>query len=324
MTRTTTLTVRRATATMGALALVLGASACNRGGDETAAGSAGGGGGAAELTLAVSTLNNPFFIELRDGAQAAADEAGAELTVVDAQNDAAVQANQLANAQTQGVDAVIVNPVDSEAAGPAVAPLVENGIPVVAADRAVEGAEVATTVSSDNVEGGRQAAQALAEAIGGSGRILVLQGVPGTSASRDRGQGFTDGIAEFADIEVVASQPANFDRNTALDVATNLLQANPDVVGVFAENDEMALGAIQALGDRAGAQVQVVGFDGTDEGLAAVQDGTMHATIAQLPAELGRTAVEQALAVVAGEDVEATIPVPVETVTAENVGDFTE
>jgi ribose transport system substrate-binding protein len=323
MTRTTTPTVQRATATLGALALVLGASACGRGGDDTAAGGTGGG-ESVQLTLALSTLNNPFFIELRDGAQAAADEGGAELTVVDAQNDAAVQANQLANAQTQGVDAVLVNPVDSAAAGPAVAPLVESGVPVIAVDRAVEGAEVATTVSSDNVEGGRQAAQALAEAIGGSGQIIVLQGVPGTSASRDRGQGFAEGIAEFPDIEVVASQPANFDRNTALDVATNLLQANPGVAGIFAENDEMALGAIQALGDRAGAEVQVVGFDGTDEGLAAVQDGTMYATIAQLPAELGRTAVERALAVIKGETVEETVPVPVETVTAKNVGDFIE
>ena len=189
-------------------------------------------------------------------------------------------------------------------------------------DRSVEGKEVNTTVASDNVAGGRQAAEALAEAIGEQGKVIVLQGVAGTSASRDRGQGFEEGIADFPDIEVVAMQPANFDRAQGLDVATNLLQSNPDVTGIFAENDEMALGAIQALGDRAGDEVFVVGFDGTDDGLSAIEEGTLHATIAQQPAELGRVGVEQALAVIAGEDVEPEQSVEVVTVTVDNVGDF--
>ena len=125
-------------------------------------------------------------------------------------------------------------------------------------------------IASDNVAGGKLAAEALAEAIGESGKVIVLQGVAGTSASRERGQGFSEGIAAFPNIEVVAMQPADFDRAQGLDVATNLLQANPDVVGIFAENDEMALGAIQALGARAGQDVFVVGFDGTDDGAATV------------------------------------------------------
>lgn len=310
---------RGAVVAIGALALTLGTAGCNRGGDETAGGGSSGG---ETITLAVSTLNNPFFIQLRDGAQQAADDAGATLNVVDAQNDAATQTNQLANAAGQNVDAVIVNPVDSEAAGAAVRPLLEADIPVVAADRSVEGADVATTVSSDNVQGGRQAAEALAKAIGETGKILVLQGVPGTSASRDRGQGFSEGIAAFPGIEVAGSQPASFDRNTALDVATNLLQSHPDVVAIFAENDEMALGAIQALGDRAGSEVQVVGFDGTEEGLAAVKAGTMYATVAQQPAEIGKASVEQALKAIKGETVEATVPVSVKTVTQDNVDEF--
>lgn len=201
--------------------------------------------------------------------------------------------------------------MDSDAAGPIVSPLVSAGIPVIAVDRAVEGAEVDAFVASDNVEGGRLAAQALAEAIGEEGQVVVLQGVAGTSASRERGQGFDEGIAEYPGIEVVAKQPADFDRTQGLDVATNLLQANPDVVGIFAENDEMALGAIQALGTRAGSEVFVVGFDATDDGQAAVADGTMYATIAQQPEELGRAAVEAAVALLDGETVEETIAVPV-------------
>ena len=189
-------------------------------------------------------------------------------------------------------------------------------------DRSVDGKEVNSTVSSDNVAGGKQAADALAEAMGGKGKVIVLQGVAGTSASRDRGQGFTDGIAAHADIEVVAMQPANFDRAQGLDVATNLLESNSDVTGIFAENDEMALGALQALGDKAGKEVFVVGFDGTDDGLKAVADGTMVATIAQQPAELGKVAVEMALKAVNGEEVATSQPVDVVTVTADNVADF--
>lgn len=302
-----------------ATGLLVTTAACNR---DTSGEAGDAAGSDTTLTLAVSTLNNPFFISLRDGAQEAADEAGVTLEVVDAQNDAATQANQLANAATQGVDAVIINPVDSEAAAAAITPVQDADIPVIAVDRSVEGKEVATTVSSDNVAGGRQAADALAQAIGEKGKVIVLQGVAGTSASRDRGQGFQEGIAEYPDIEVVAMQPANFDRAQGLDVATNLLQSNPDVVGIFAENDEMALGAIQALRDRAGSEVFVVGFDGTDDALAAIEKGTMEATIAQQPAELGRAGVEQALAVLDGEDVESEQGIEVVTVTSENVGDF--
>lgn len=298
-----------------ALALSLAATGCGRGEDAAE--------GSTSATLALSTLNNPFFVELRDGAEAAAEEAGIDLEVVDAQNDSATQANQLATTTTSGTDGVIINPVDSDAAAAAVAPLIDADVPVVAVDRAVNGAEVASLVSSDNVAGGTQAAEELAAAMGEQGKVIVLQGVAGTSASRDRGAGFAEGIAAYPNIELVAMQTANFDRAQALNVATNLLQANPDVTGIFAENDEMALGAIQALGDRAGSEVKVVGFDGTEDGLAAIEAGTMTATIAQQPAELGKRSVEVLQQVIAGETVEATIPVPVTTVNAENVGDFT-
>ena len=303
--------------------LALTLAACNRdsGGD---AGGEGGGGAAAgkSVTLSLSTLNNPFFVDVRDGAQSAADELGIELEVVDSQNDSTTEANQVANSVTGGAEGLVINPVDSDAAGASVGPALQADIPVVAVDRAVNGAEVDSLISSDNVAGGKQAADALAAAIGEKGKVIVLQGVAGTSASRDRGQGFADGIAAYPDIEVVANQTANFDRAEALDVATNLLQSHPDAVGVFAENDEMALGAVQALGAKAGDGVSVVGFDGTDDGLAAVKDGKMAATIAQQPVELGKKSVEVMSQVLAGETVDAEIPVPVETVTVDNVADF--
>lgn len=319
-------TLRTTTVVTCVSVLALGLAACNR---ESPAPAGGGGatsaaGGAGKtITLAVSTLNNPFFVDLRDGAQEAADAAGATLNVVDAQNDAATQANQIADAVTKSVAAVVINPVDSDAAGSAVGPAINAQIPVVAVDRAVEGAEVASLISSDNVQGGKLAAEALGTAMGGSGDVIVLQGVPGTSASRDRGQGFTEGVGA-AGLKVIAQQPANFDRTQGLNVATNLMQSNAGATGIFAENDEMALGAIQALGNRAGQQVKVFGFDGTADALAAIKAGTMVGTIAQQPKELGKEAVNTALKVINGETVEANIPVEVKAVTKENVNEFTQ
>ncbi|AKT51600.1 substrate-binding domain-containing protein [Arsenicicoccus sp. oral taxon 190] len=305
-----------------AAALTLTA-ACNRGSSSDSSSAGGSGGGAGKsMTLALSTLNNPFFIDVRDGAQEAAKAAGVSLDVVDAQNDAATQANQLADAATKSPAAVLINPVDSDAAAAAVKPVLNAKVPVIAVDRAVNGAEVASSVSSDNVDGGKQAAKALAASISGKGEILVLQGVPGTSASRDRGQGFEEGIKAFPDIKVVGKQPADFDRTKGLNVTTNLLQSHPGVVAIFAENDEMALGAVQALGAKAGQQVKVFGFDGTADGLKAIKEGKMVGSIAQQPKELGKTAVQMALKAANKESVEKAVPVPVKSVTSANVAEY--
>jgi ribose transport system permease protein len=275
-----------------------------------------------KVGLSLSTLNNPFFVQIRQGAEQEAKRLGVDLTVTDAQNDASQQANQLQNFTSSGLSTIVVNPVDSDAAGPSVRSADQADIPVVAVDRGVNKAEIDALVASDNVEGGRMAARALGEKLGGEGRIVILQGQAGTSASRERGQGFAEGLKEFPGIEVVAKQPADFDRTKGLDVMTNLLQAHPDVDGVFAENDEMALGAAKALGSRAGKQVQVVGFDGTPDGLKAVEAGTLYASVAQQPTELGRIAVRNALAAAEGKDLKDLVKVPVKVVTKENVGSF--
>ncbi|NEC85609.1 substrate-binding domain-containing protein [Streptomyces sp. SID12501] len=275
-----------------------------------------------KVGLSLSTLNNPFFVQIRAGAQAEAKKLGVDLTVTDAQNDASQQANQLQNFTSSGLGAIIVNPVDSDATGPAARAVNKSGIPLVAVDRSVNNADTATLVASDNTAGGRLAAKALAEKLGGSGTIVVLQGQAGTSASRERGAGFTEGLKAYPGIKIVAKQPADWDRTKGLDVMTNLLQANSGISGVFAENDEMALGAIKALGSKAGKSVQVIGFDGTTDGLKAVADGSLYASVAQQPKELGRIAVENALRVAEGKDVEKAVMVPVKVVTKENVAAF--
>lgn len=297
-------------------ALALGMGACGNASSSTTSGSKD------KVALLVSTLNNPFFVDLRDGAQAEADAQGVELLISDAQNDSATQQNQAQNAQSQGAKAVIINPVDSDAAAPAVSPLLTANVPVISVDRAVTGQDLTSHIASDNVAGGAQAADQLAKAIGEKGDIIILQGTPGAASTRDRGDGFKKEIKKYSGIKVVAEQTANFDRSSALDVTSNLMQANANVVGVYAENDEMALGAIQALGSKAGKDVKIVGFDGTANGLKAVADGTMTATIAQQPKELGKRAVDAAVKAIKGQSVEKTESIEVKTVTKDNVADF--
>ncbi|MFJ8104433.1 substrate-binding domain-containing protein [Streptomyces sp. NPDC096132] len=275
-----------------------------------------------KVGLALSTLNNPFFVQIQAGAKAEAKKLGVDLTVTDAQNDASQQANQLQNFTSSGYDSIIVNPVDSDAAGNSVKAADKAKIPVIAVDRGVNKATVDALVASDNVAGGELAARTVAEKLGGTGKIVILQGQAGTSAARERAEGFAKGLKAYPGIQVLAQQPADFDRTKGLDVMSNLLQAHPDVQGVIAANDEMALGAIKALGSKAGKTVQVVGFDGTPDGLKAVEQGTLYASVAQQPSQLGRIAVDNALKALQGKKVEETVKVPVKVVTKENVAGF--
>ncbi|QJT01853.1 substrate-binding domain-containing protein [Streptomyces asoensis] len=275
-----------------------------------------------KVGLALSTLNNPFFVQIQSGAKAEAKKLGVDLTVTDAQNDASQQANQLQNFTSSGLDSIIVNPVDSDAASNSVKAADKAKIPVIAVDRGVNKATVDALVASDNVAGGELAAKTVAEKLGGTGKIVILQGQAGTSAARERAEGFAKGLKAYPGIQVLAQQPADFDRTKGLDVMSNLLQAHPDVQGVIAANDEMALGAIKALGSKAGKSVQVVGFDGTPDGLTAVKNGTLYASVAQQPSQLGRIAVDNALKALQGKKVEETVKVPVKVVTKENVAGF--
>ena len=293
--------------------------ACNRdsGGNNAAGDSAN-----KSITFALSTQANSFMVKMREGAQKKADELGLTINFQDASDDSATQANQLANAAATGAGAVIVNPTDSDAMAPAVKQLTDAKIPVVAVDRAVNNAEVSSYIASDNVGGGKQAAKALSEAIHGEGEILVLQGKTGSSASRERGQGFDEGLKDSPNIKVVAKQTAEFERVKGLDVTTNLLQAHPNIKAIFAENDEMALGAIEALGSKAGKDVKVIGFDGAEDALKAIKDGRMYASIAQQPVKMAEQAVIEASKLLKGETATKKMQVEVVAATKENVDKF--
>lgn len=265
-----------------------------------------------KIGLSVSTLNNPFFVALKDGAEEQATELDATLTVADAQNDAAKQVSDVEDMIQKGMDLILINPTDSEAVGAAVQSANDAGIPVITVDRNAESGDVVAHVASDNVAGGKLAGEYMVELVGEGGKVVELEGIPGASATRDRGQGFNEAID--GKLDVVAKQSANFDRAQGLTVMENILQDNKDIVAVFAHNDEMALGAVQALNSAGLNDVKVIGFDATDDAVKAVEDGTMAATVAQKPTEIGKLGVEAAVNHLKGETVEENIPVDLELI----------
>ena len=270
------------------------------------------------LGLSLSTLNNPFFVTLRNGAQAAADEMGVELVVVDSQDDPATEAANMEDLIAQGVDAILVNPTDADAIVPSILAANEAGIPVFTIDRGAAGGEVVSHIASDNAAGGALAAQYMCEQLGGEGKVVELEGIAGTSAARDRGAGFNAYLeAECPGLEVVARQTANFNRAEGLSVFENILQAEAEIDGVFAHNDEMILGAIEAAAAAGREGILFVGFDAVDDAVAAVQAGTLAATIAQQPALMGDLGVMTAAAYLGGEMVSDSIPVGLSLVTAD-------
>jgi ABC-type sugar transport system substrate-binding protein len=268
--------------------------------------------------ISVPDLENDFFRQLCAGAREEAHAQRVELVVNDAEGSAATQVGQLQRLSAEDASAVVVAPVDGKGVASAVHALRQDDVPVVAVDRAVQGARTDAMVSSHNSAGGWKAADALADLLEGEGRVVHLRGPENASVSQDRGDGFRQALAEHPGVEVVDSVRADFDREAARQAMTRLIAEHPDVTGVFAENDEMALGAIDALGARAGSSVHVVGFDGTAEALEAVKEGRLSATVAQSPVDMGKLAVRNALRLAAGDSVDKKIEVPTRVVRADD------
>ena len=264
------------------------------------------------IGFSVSTQNNPFFVKMADSVKAEAAKQGVDVKIVDAQNDPAKQANDVSDLIEQGVNVLIVNPVDSAAIGNSVIAANDAKIPVITIDRSSDSGEVVTHIASNNIKGGEMAADFLVQKLGEGAEVAELEGIPGASATRERGQGFHN-IADKK-LKVVAKQNADFDRSKGLTVAENMLQANPNIKAIFAQNDEMALGAISAA-KSAGKNILVIGFDGTEDGVKAVNSGDMIATIAQQPDQMGGIGVDTALKLVKGEKVEKSIPIDLKLVT---------
>ena len=265
-----------------------------------------------KIGLVVSTQNNPFFVTLKEGAVQKANELGYELIVLDSQNDPSKELGNVEDLLVKGVNVLLINPTDSDAVVSSVRAANRSKIPVVTLDRAANGGKVVSHVASDNVLGGEVAGNYIVEKLVGKGKVVELEGIPGTTAARDRGEGFNKAIA--GKLDVVAKQAADFDRTKGLTVMENILQAQPEINAVFAHNDEMALGALKAIESSGRKDIIVVGFDATDDAVAAVKDGKLSATVAQKPAEIGAIGIEVANKIIKKEAVQENVPVALELI----------
>ena len=278
-------------------------SACNRNQDSDTA--------KKKIGLVVSTLNNPFFVEMVNGAKNEADKLGYDLVILDSRDNSATELSNVEDLTIRNINVLLINPTDSDAVIASVENANRYNIPVVTLDRNSNGGEVAATVASDNEKGGYMAGEYIKKQLGDKAVIAELEGIPGTSAARSRGKGFADAVKGM---NLISMQPADFDRAKGMIVMENMLQAHPEIDAVFAQNDEMALGAIQAV-KQSNKKVLIVGFDATNDGLKAVEDGSLAATVAQQPTLIGETGVQVADKIIKGETVKHDYPVELKLIT---------
>ncbi|MFF5211826.1 substrate-binding domain-containing protein [Streptosporangium sp. NPDC000396] len=305
--------------------LALSLSGCSRGGTQTSATGTAPASGKKDATIIMSTLGNPFFISVKDGAEAQAAKSGITLNVQNADNSDATFLNQATTAISKQTGILILDPVGSQSAITSVTQANSASIPVMAFDRKPSGGNLATFVGYNAVQAGKNAADALAKAVGGKGKVVEIQGILGTNVAQDRSKGFQQQIATYKDITVVAQQAADFDRAKALNVMTNVLQANPDIDGVYAANDEMAMGVLSAIKARnLVGKIKLVGNDGIADALAAVAAGEMYATNAESPYALGQKVVSLAGDVLSGKQVRGDETLEGQLVTKETVKKYAE
>jgi ABC-type sugar transport system substrate-binding protein len=280
----------------------------------------------------VKTLSNEYWQTMERGYQDAAAEKGVTIDVlsVPTEQDTEQQLNQLQTALAQGYDAIMVSPITPANLIPALVAANQAGIPVINVDERVDpaaaeaaGAKLTSVIASDNRDAGARAAQYMIDNIPDGGKVAIIEGKAGNQSGLDRKEGFQEAIEAAGNFEIVASQPADWDQQRALDAATNILQANPDLVGLYAANDTMALGVVEAA--RAAGkldQVVIIGTDAIPAALAAVQAGDMEGTVAQFPAEEARIATSLAILALQGHPVEGFIPSPIELITKDNVAEM--
>jgi ribose transport system substrate-binding protein len=304
--------------------LLLMMAACNNGGSSSAGTTESNSKGKKiKIGLTVGTLSNPFFVSMSNGAKEAAKKLGGDAIVVSADYDLAKQTAQIEDFITKKVDMILLNAVDSKGIAAAVAQAKAAGIPVIAVDVGAEGG-VNATVASDNYLAGKLAGEYLLKRLQNKGNIAIIDGPPVTAVT-DRIKGFEDAI-KGKDIKVVAKQNGEGNREKALTVLENILQANSSgkIDAVFAINDPEALGvkiaAEQANRDK---EFFILGVDGAPEAVKALKEKkSFVATSAQHPDEIVKKAVDIGMAIIKGEKVESNIKVPVELVTQDSVDSY--
>jgi len=278
------------------------------------------------ITIGVSyqNLSNEFIINMQDALRAKAKELNVNLIELDAQGRAENQISHCENFLSRGVDAVILNPEDQQGSAPALALVVKAGKPVVVVNSLVANVKEANAyVGSDDTEAGRIAATEIMRRLGGKGQIAVLHGAYGHSAEVQRSEGIRQVLAKFPAATIVSEQTGQWDRAKSLAVMENWLSSGRRIDAVIAQNDEMALGAQEAI-EGAGKQKQilVIGIDAIPDALRAVAAGKLAATLFQDSRGQGATAVELAAALAQGKSVPKQTFLPFQLVTADNVAKF--
>lgn len=258
-----------------------------------------------KIGMVLSTLNNPFFVNMKDGAEKEAEKLGYDLVVLDSQNDPAKERANVEDLVQLGVIALLINPTDSDAVIKTVEVANKSNIPVITLDRQANGGKITSHIASDNIKGGEMAAEYVLDKFKdekGPINVVEIQGIPGASATRDRGEGFHNIMDKNNKFNFVSIQAADFDRQKGLQVMENIIQANPNIQVVFAHNDEMALGAVKAI-KASGINALVIGFDGNDDAKDSIDANEMTATIAQQPDLIGALGVELANKIYNGESI---------------------
>lgn len=276
-----------------------------------------------KVGITFMTTNNPFFVAMLDAVKDEVEgELNGQVIVSDGQFNVAKQLSDVEDMIVQGIELLLFNAVDSDAAEPAVEMAKEAGIPVVCLDVDAAGPRD-MFIGSDNYQAGVQAGEYTVERLGGEGKVVIINGTPITSV-RNRYKGFKDVIAEYPGIEIVAEQNGETNLTKSLEVMENVLQSQSEIDAVFGINDPTALGILAAV-ESAGREDEmfISGVDGSPDGVQAILDGTaMAATSAQNPAEIGRLGVEYGLKILDGEEVPEILPVPVELITIDNAEGF--
>jgi galactofuranose transport system substrate-binding protein len=283
----------------------------------------------ATFGFAQSENNNPWRIAQTESMKNAAEENGVKLVVTDAQSSTPKQISDIQDMIAQGVNVLFIPPREEEGMEPALKAAREAGVPVFMVDREANAKiceDYLTFMGSDFVQQGERAAEWLVKATNGKAKIAELQGTVGASVTHDRGEGFKNVIDENPGMEIIASQSGNFTRAEGQNVMEQIIGSNPDLDAVYAHNDEMAIGAIQALKDAGrtpGKDVTVVSTDGTRDALQAIIDGDLGATVETNP-RFGPLAFETARKFLAGEPVPTRITVQDHLFDKSNAAEFVD
>ncbi|AKP52252.1 ribose ABC transporter substrate-binding protein [Cyclobacterium amurskyense] len=278
-----------------------------------------------KVAVIVSTLNNPWFVVLAETAADRATELGFEATIFDSQNNTALETDHFENAVSSGYDAILFNPTDADGSIANVRIAKEKGVPVFCMDREINATDAATSqILSDSYAGCVAIGKYFVEKLNKKGKYVEILGLVGDNNTWSRSKGFHSVVDNYPELQMVAQQNADFDRNKAMEVMESILQVHPDIKGVFCGNDAMAMGAYQALVSSGKAdQVMVFGFDGASDVINSIRDKKILATGMQFPKLIARTAAEYAQSYFDGKrDFAQKVPVTVEMVNQENVKDY--